>query len=78
MNTSFLDYYKMILEKVSFDKALFIKEYRKALQQLQPSETDKLKAWVKGRGLADAQLPTRKERGRRNMEPVRAQQSFQQ
>jgi hypothetical protein len=30
MKTSFLDYYKMILEKVSFDKKLMNKEYKKA------------------------------------------------
>ncbi len=70
MNTSFLDYYKMILEKVSFDKALFIKEYGKALRGLQPSEIDKLNAWVKGKGLVDVQSLTRWERSRRDREPI--------
>ena len=51
MNTSFLDYYKMILEKVSFDHALFLKEYSKAVRNLQPAETASLNAWLRSKGL---------------------------
>jgi len=59
MSMSFLEYYKMILEKVSFDRALFIKEYGKALKRVQPSEVEKLKAWVSAKGLVT--LPSRGE-----------------
>jgi hypothetical protein len=31
MRTTFLDYYKIILDKVSFDHRLFTKEYQKAV-----------------------------------------------
>ena len=34
MGRSYLDYYKYILEKVSFDPNLFLKEYRKAQKAL--------------------------------------------
>jgi len=47
MKTSFLDYYKLILQKVSFDPALFDKEYRKALQRLRPDEAEQLRKWVR-------------------------------
>lgn len=47
MKTSFLDYYKMILQKVSFDPVLLKKEYRKAVQRLQPEEADQLKRWLR-------------------------------
>lgn len=40
-----LDYAKMILLKVSFNKALFEKELRKALRQLQPAELPDFRAW---------------------------------
>ncbi len=46
MMTSFLDYYKLILQKVSFDTALFDKEYQKALQRLRPDEAEQLRKWV--------------------------------
>lgn len=40
-----LDYVKTILSKVSFDRALFKKELRKALKQLIPDEIRELKEW---------------------------------
>lgn len=46
----FLEYYKTILDKVSFDYDLFAKEYRKALNVLSPEETDALNVWIKVRG----------------------------
>jgi len=44
--TAFLDYYKMILDKVSFDRNLFYKEYRKAVRNLQPDEITELDNWL--------------------------------
>lgn len=41
-----LDYTKSILERVSFDPALFYKELQKAIQSLLPHEMDQLKEWL--------------------------------
>ncbi|MFC4871764.1 hypothetical protein [Negadavirga shengliensis] len=46
MNTSYLDYYKLILEKVSFDHHLFTKELEKANQVLTLEEKSKLRKWL--------------------------------
>jgi hypothetical protein len=43
---SMLDYAKVILSKMSFDKKLFEKEYLKALKYLDPNECLELKQWV--------------------------------
>lgn len=40
-----LEYIKVILQKVSFDRTLFEKELRKAIQSLVPEEVKQLKAW---------------------------------
>lgn len=40
-----LDYAKTILKKVSFSKELFIKEYEKFLNWLQPGEREELYQW---------------------------------
>nr|WP_201977587.1 hypothetical protein [Hymenobacter rubidus] len=40
-----LDYVKMILTKVSFNRALFEKELRKALKMLQPAEVPAFRSW---------------------------------
>ena len=40
-----LDYVKMILLKVSFNKALFEKELRKALKILVPAEVPDFRTW---------------------------------
>lgn len=40
-----LDYVKMILTKVSFNKALFEKELRKALKILLPAEMPDFRRW---------------------------------
>ncbi len=43
-----LEYVKMILKKVSFDKFLFEKELRKSISNyLLPEEIDKLKRWCR-------------------------------
>lgn len=48
---AFLDYYKTILEKVSFDYQLFIKEYRKAINNLSPEDSAALDGWLESRRL---------------------------
>lgn len=50
MRTSFLDYYKLILDKVSFDQDLFRKEYEKAKKGLLDHERDELNQWLLDRG----------------------------
>ncbi|MEX2567719.1 MAG: hypothetical protein WD431_17360 [Cyclobacteriaceae bacterium] len=51
MRTSYLDYYKLILEKVSFDYSLFKKELNKANQILTQEEKSNLKRWINENGL---------------------------
>ena len=51
MKTSFLEYYKIILHKVSFDRSLFVKEYGKATRRLQRHEVRHLDAWLQSRDL---------------------------
>lgn len=41
-----LNYYKQILEKVSFDVTLFKKELEKAFNYLTPNEQQALRRWV--------------------------------
>jgi len=43
---SMLAYYKMILEKVSFEPQLFEKELRKAIDELIGNELHELERWV--------------------------------
>lgn len=50
MKTSFLDYYKIILEKVSFDQQLLRREYRKALAVLTNKEQSDLRFWLNKKG----------------------------
>ena len=50
MKNSFLNYYKMILDKVSFDNDLLAKEYAKALNTLKAEEAVTLRHWVKSKG----------------------------
>ncbi len=40
-----LEYGKVILQKVSFDKGLFEKELRKTIARLMPREVDELRQW---------------------------------
>ncbi|MGB3181876.1 MAG: hypothetical protein WBB45_10830 [Cyclobacteriaceae bacterium] len=46
MKTSMFDYCKVILTKVSFDKRLFWKEYRKSRGYLCANEFRELRQWV--------------------------------
>jgi len=48
---SFLNYYKTILEKVSFDQRLLKKEYSKAVKLLGDPEAKDLDFWLKSKGL---------------------------
>jgi hypothetical protein len=54
MKTTYLDYYKMILDKVSFDHNLFRKEYQKALRTLHAQEVSELNHWLQSKGLLSA------------------------
>ena len=45
-----LDYYKVILDKVSFYPELFAKEYKKAQRQLAASDALDLNRWVSQKG----------------------------
>ncbi len=40
------DYTKSVLERVSFDPVLFIRELRKAVKTLLPYEIEQLKKWL--------------------------------
>lgn len=43
--TSMLEYFKLILRKVSFDRFLFEKELRKSIARLIQPEIEELKVW---------------------------------
>ncbi len=45
--TSMLEYCKIILRKMSFNRTLFRKEYKKSLTYLNPEDQDKLKHWLR-------------------------------
>lgn len=40
------DYTKSVLERVSFDPVLFLRELRKAVKSLLPYEIEQLKKWL--------------------------------
>jgi len=46
MSRMIYDYTKMVLERVSFDPELFIKELKKAIRNLLPYEMEHLKKWL--------------------------------
>ncbi|MBU2913382.1 MULTISPECIES: hypothetical protein [Reichenbachiella] len=46
MNQSYLNYYKLILDRVSFSQELFDKEYRKAMKSLDTEGQRELNEWV--------------------------------
>ncbi|WP_422358816.1 hypothetical protein [Reichenbachiella sp.] len=62
MKTSFLDYYKLILEKVSFDKGLLAKEYQKAIRSLQPDELEEFQHWLESSNLQLKPIQNRSSR----------------
>lgn len=47
MKTSMLEYCKLILSKVRFDKKLFWKEYRKSHRFLGDQDAERLREWVR-------------------------------
>lgn len=46
---SMLEYSKVVLSKLSFDRKLFEKEYQKAFRLLNNDERSALEAWVRDR-----------------------------
>lgn len=46
MARAMLEYYKTVLQKVSFDVKLFSKELKKAIKRLLPYEIEELKRWL--------------------------------
>ncbi len=49
-----LEYVKMILKKVSFDRKLLRKEYRKSLRWLSKNEAEELKSWARHQQTAES------------------------
>jgi DNA replication protein DnaD len=47
MARAMLEYYKTVLQKVSFDAKLFSKELKKAISKLLPYEIEELKHWLR-------------------------------
>ncbi|MFN8334554.1 MAG: hypothetical protein U0U09_05455 [Cyclobacteriaceae bacterium] len=47
MKTSMLEYMKTVLNKVSFDRRLFRKEYKKSHSWLTSTELTELKNWLR-------------------------------
>ena len=45
--SSMLKYCKVVLDRISFDRKLLIKEYRKSLKWLSREESTVLKAWMR-------------------------------
>ncbi len=52
MKTSYLDFYKIVLHKVSFNSYLLSKEYKKAVRDLSEQEKKELRQWLFEVGLA--------------------------
>lgn len=50
MKTTMLDYVKLILAKVSFDQALFRKEYKKSLAWISEKDVEDLNQWLRQHG----------------------------
>ncbi len=51
------NYCKVILGKVSFDRSLFRKEYRKSLRILSDAEAQALKHWIRNqKNLAEPEM----------------------
>ena len=46
MSRAMFEYTKVILQKVSFDPLLFLKELEKAVNRLLPYELEELKIWL--------------------------------
>ncbi len=44
-----LEYCKLVLEKISFNRKLFRREYRKSFRYLEPKEHFELKKWLRSK-----------------------------
>jgi hypothetical protein len=49
IKVTMFEYCKMILEKLSFDRRLFRKEYKKSFKYLAPAERAAFRKWVRER-----------------------------
>ncbi len=49
MANKMLEYCKVILQKISFSKTLFKKEYKKSFKYLTQAEHQELKTWLRAR-----------------------------
>ena len=58
MRNSYLEYYQLVLQKVSFDRRLFHKEYHKAIRTLSQGERNLLDHWVQSKGFGDLLPPS--------------------
>lgn len=47
LKTSMLEYCKIILRKISFNRKLFLKEYRKSFRYLGPDEQAHFRRWAR-------------------------------
>ena len=47
MARAMLEYTKTVLQKVSFDSKLFVKEVKKAVSRLLPDEVEELNIWLR-------------------------------
>jgi hypothetical protein len=65
MPNKMLEYCKTILQKISFSKSLFKKEYRKTFKYLDEGERVELKKWLKANVLKVSNEETKIERSSR-------------
>lgn len=59
MKKTFLDYYKEILQKVSFDPHLLNKEYQKAIKTMSHAEARQFEKWAQEKGLSSLPAPAK-------------------
>jgi len=69
MKKTFLDYYKEILEKVSFDSNLLNKEYQKAIRCLKPSEVHQFNNWINQQDFDSSLIRARLHQGHKSIKP---------
>ena len=58
MARAMFEYTKTVLEKVSFNSALFCKELEKAIKRLLPYEINELQIWVRQLVMRNPELAT--------------------
>lgn len=47
LKISMIEYCKIILKKISFNRKLFLKEYRKSFKHLSPQEQIQFRKWAR-------------------------------